>query len=496
SSYFTSLSTEGHLFSYLTDQEPTVNIFYQGTRHYPETRNSFGPYPDVNDFVNSFVNRNCLLHNVVDIPRSQYSCHSEKMENLPDRSFWRHKIPIHSAKRRNDHQNFEMEEADHLMEPSLLNTNGCVSVISKTDREDVLVNDDNYNLKTGTNDIHEYKVRRKKVYIENTNMYNYDHCGKRNFACHQCNYKTDRKNNLKRHITTMHSDCNRNLECCDVTFKCKATLREHVRSLHSTGYRCKVCERNFCRKALLRRHLTVHNGQKDFQCALCDYATSHKSNLERHQKVHDKSLKSDEYSSKWRTVRCILLLQKQKHLAYARKITGESSIYIDRDDIQKADVHSNETLKEVPKLAYKEPNEKAAKCISHMESIESNEDSHVEKSDIQVKRLMSNLYENMPPRESYDDNSHIPSHDCNSFKTPMNEHKRQTFSKSFITSTARQTRLCLNPYHCAECNSSFSKQRALYSHDCKGYVHLSSYSVVSIFRKWIQSRSQHIVSTI
>lgn len=51
---------------------------------------------------------------------------------------------------------------------------------------------------------------------------------------------------------------------------------------------CRYCGRNFCRKALLKRHLTVHNGRKDFSCSKCDYATSHKSNLERHKKVHER----------------------------------------------------------------------------------------------------------------------------------------------------------------------------------------------------------------
>ena len=110
--------------------------------------------------------------------------------------------------------------------------------------------------------------------------------GKKTFQCHQCRYITDRKNNLKRHIATMHQDCGKFLECCDTIFRSKASLRDHVLMYHRTGYKCRFCGRNFCRKALLKRHLTVHNGQKEFICEVCDYATSHKSNLERHRKVH------------------------------------------------------------------------------------------------------------------------------------------------------------------------------------------------------------------
>lgn len=111
---------------------------------------------------------------------------------------------------------------------------------------------------------------------------------KKTFRCPQCRYLTDRKNNLKRHIMTMHQDSSKSLECCGVSFQNKAALRDHNSIFHRGGYRCQICSRNFCRKALLRRHLTVHSGQKDFFCDICGYATSHKSNLERHQKVHTK----------------------------------------------------------------------------------------------------------------------------------------------------------------------------------------------------------------
>lgn len=110
--------------------------------------------------------------------------------------------------------------------------------------------------------------------------------GRKLFPCPQCRYTTDRRNNLKRHMLTMHQTCSKLLECCGILFNTKASLREHSMIFHYHGYTCFYCGRRFCRKALLKRHLSVHNGQKDFVCTVCDYATSHKSNLERHRKVH------------------------------------------------------------------------------------------------------------------------------------------------------------------------------------------------------------------
>lgn len=112
--------------------------------------------------------------------------------------------------------------------------------------------------------------------------------GRKLFPCPNCRYTTDRRNNLKRHMLTMHQTTSKLLECCGILFRTKASLREHAMIFHYHGYTCYYCGRRFCRKALLKRHLSVHNGQKDFVCSVCDYATSHKSNLERHKKVHQR----------------------------------------------------------------------------------------------------------------------------------------------------------------------------------------------------------------
>lgn len=112
--------------------------------------------------------------------------------------------------------------------------------------------------------------------------------GRKVFRCPQCHYTTDRRNNLKRHILTMHKESSKMLECCGIVFSTKASLRQHAMVFHYNGYTCYYCGRRFCRKALLKRHLSVHNGQKDFICTVCDYATSHKSNLERHRKIHSR----------------------------------------------------------------------------------------------------------------------------------------------------------------------------------------------------------------
>ncbi|KAG0711903.1 Glucan 1,6-alpha-glucosidase [Chionoecetes opilio] len=122
-------------------------------------------------------------------------------------------------------------------------------------------------------------------------------------VCHYCGYDTDRKNNLKRHIQTMHEAAPVELECCGQRFFNKADLRAHTRALHRNGYMCPVCRHVFCRKALLKRHLSVHTGIKDFICCFCGYDTSHKSNLERHMRTHAKV--QEEPSPPRKVVACV-----------------------------------------------------------------------------------------------------------------------------------------------------------------------------------------------
>lgn len=112
---------------------------------------------------------------------------------------------------------------------------------------------------------------------------------RRRLSCPQCSYTTNRLNNLKRHIQTMHEILSEPIDCCDQLFISKANFRAHVNTEHRCGYHCDTCQRTFCRKALLKRHQSIHSGQKAFFCSLCSYSTSHKGNLDRHTRIHQHS---------------------------------------------------------------------------------------------------------------------------------------------------------------------------------------------------------------
>ena len=92
----------------------------------------------------------------------------------------------------------------------------------------------------------------------------------REFNCSECNYKTDRKDTLNRHLTEVHNIYSSNLSAIEETFKegistyhcpeCKEILRSisEVKN-HVVGkiclLSCNICKKRFSRKHNLKQHM-------------------------------------------------------------------------------------------------------------------------------------------------------------------------------------------------------------------------------------------------
>ena len=111
--------------------------------------------------------------------------------------------------------------------------------------------------------------------------------------CHHqdCNYATDRRSNLNRHVVAMHERkiARSSHFCCGLHFENKAKQRLHAKKEHSEGYKCMIrdCEKRFQRKTLLDRHMATHDPTlRKHECNTCGYRTANKSNLHRHDEKH------------------------------------------------------------------------------------------------------------------------------------------------------------------------------------------------------------------
>ncbi|XP_061171914.1 zinc finger protein 484-like [Saccostrea echinata] len=247
--------------------------------------------------------------------------------------------------------------------------------------------------------------------------------------CPHCKYSTDRKNNLKRHIVTMHQDSSKILECCDTVFKSKALLREHVLLNHRSGYICKICRRNFCRKALLRRHLSVHNGQKDFRCSMCSYATSHKSNLERHQKVHNRPGEVPEITEK-------------KDFSYLKI----------NDTFQKSCPQGKNNSKQQRQspLARK----MHTKIVAKYQSLFHRCESFLQENKQNENETQANI------SDTFHDDS------MNQVRTETMERQKNPKEHYCIYYKTSVKRLSCMPYKCSLCNNVFTSQRQEQVHSC------------------------------
>lgn len=111
-----------------------------------------------------------------------------------------------------------------------------------------------------------------------------------------CERSFSRKNNMDRHVNTVHYKI-RDVTCswsdCEKTFSTKADMERHVKAVHQgvKNIRCLECSLVFSTKGNMNRHVkTVHDGVINISCSHsdCQQMFSNKENMLRHVKtVHE-----------------------------------------------------------------------------------------------------------------------------------------------------------------------------------------------------------------
>jgi len=108
------------------------------------------------------------------------------------------------------------------------------------------------------------------------------------FNCIQCDYKSDRIDNVRRHNESKHVKYHCNL--CEFTTAGKHRFKRHRVKQHDLKYPCDQCHFSADNAAHLREHMkSQHDGGKKFQCDKCTYATDHSAHFKDHkQSQHDR----------------------------------------------------------------------------------------------------------------------------------------------------------------------------------------------------------------
>jgi hypothetical protein len=173
-----------------------------------------------------------------------------------------------------------------------------------------------------------------------------------------------------------------------------------------------------CRKALLRRHQTVHNGIKEFSCPKCSYETSHKSNLERHcSRVHSIDI-------------AFLKINKSK-----KSLTSETS-NCDNQQSSQSSTNFSETDEFSSSQEMVSSHESLCQKFKSS-SLEKRNNHSSEEPDLEIKSQSINA--NLIKSKSLDDIS-----------------SKETINKKL--------RLCLRPYKCLICWLLFESQLEYFEH--------------------------------
>ena len=105
--------------------------------------------------------------------------------------------------------------------------------------------------------------------------------------CDQCDYQTEYKYHLKRHLSTHSSDQPFACDECGTRCKSAATLKSH--KLIHTGERkhiCKFCGKKFKTATNLRSHTRLHTKEYEAHCEICGKNFAQKYNYQMHIKKH------------------------------------------------------------------------------------------------------------------------------------------------------------------------------------------------------------------
>ncbi|KAF3703944.1 Zinc finger protein 708 [Channa argus] len=108
------------------------------------------------------------------------------------------------------------------------------------------------------------------------------HTGKKPFACHLCELRFNRRDNLQHHLNRLHPNGVAKLE----------------KQREVQAWLCATCGKTFNCRSRLKTHEVIHSGVKPHRCDLCPKAYMRTNDLEHHKKIaHVKGAVESQQSS-------------------------------------------------------------------------------------------------------------------------------------------------------------------------------------------------------
>ena len=115
------------------------------------------------------------------------------------------------------------------------------------------------------------------------------------FGCSNCGASFETIQELKRHLLRGHCVRNRffgggvmsafSAHSVESSRSNKGSAR-YAQSVNDNRQQCTVCEKTFQNKWLLKRHMKIHSGEKNYACNVCGKKFREKSDLKTHSVKH------------------------------------------------------------------------------------------------------------------------------------------------------------------------------------------------------------------
>ena len=129
--------------------------------------------------------------------------------------------------------------------------------------------------KMGNHGVKKIKIDIKKQHLEEV-------------KCMQCFAKFKAKAHLNRHIKSIHTDIIVKCEQCNFTSNRKDNVRRHFNRKHGNTsenkFKCEHCSITTSRKHDMKRHFKRKHGNTNFICNKCTFTTNTQDNLTQHIK--------------------------------------------------------------------------------------------------------------------------------------------------------------------------------------------------------------------
>ena len=114
--------------------------------------------------------------------------------------------------------------------------------------------------------------------------------------CEYCDYTSDNRYNLDKHVKETHKKLEQKLLCCnhcDYTTVRQEDLKKHIKESHEkleqNLLHCNHCDYTTVRQGNLKTHIKESHEkleQNILHCNHCDYSTVRQTNLNRHMQNH------------------------------------------------------------------------------------------------------------------------------------------------------------------------------------------------------------------